>query len=89
MLQPIAHPDTGLAGTPACLVLILHCVPSAVLPETAGFCITLGFDASIKMFLPLPDESWQPVWLQQDLRQWILQSSHLLLPPQSQACAQE
>lgn len=32
MRQPIAHPNTGLEGTPACLVLILHRVPSAVLP---------------------------------------------------------
>jgi len=55
MLPPVARPKAGLAGTPTCLRL------------SSVFCFALGLDASVKMFLPLPGKSWQPVWLQQDL----------------------
>lgn len=56
---------------------------------TSGLYISLGSGAIIKMSLPLPDKRWQLVWLQEDLRQRILQFKHLLLLPPSQVCSRE
>lgn len=99
-IEKIFSKTKGSGGIPASLTRspldlsfrehqISPCVPSAALAVLkAQPLVSVSFPkASVGMFLPLPEQGWEPVRLQQNPRQRVLQSIHLLLLPQ--ACAQE